>query len=66
MKKIRLNMEELRVESFAISAGTVEEGTVKAHARPTLDQTCPDTCKYTCDTHICPCRISENFTGCYC
>jgi hypothetical protein len=55
MKKIRLNLDDLKVESFVTTPES--EGVVKGYSCPTCDgptcaATCPATCPQTCDT--CP------------
>jgi hypothetical protein len=52
MKKLRLNCEELRVESFPTAAAAEESGTVNAHAATLLPPSCPATCQ-TYDDTIC-------------
>jgi len=62
MKKIKLNLDDLKVESFVT---TPEAGGVQGYSCPscaatcaTCDATCPYTCPPSCDT--CP------FTDCSC
>lgn len=53
MKKLRLNADSLRVESFPTAAAAVETGTVHAHA-PTLElRTCPAALCQTYDDTLC-------------
>ena len=46
MKKLRLEMDALVVESFDTAAAAKGAGTVEAHATPR--QSCQDTCQNTC------------------
>lgn len=59
MKKVRLTLDDLRVDSFQTSGGRREEGTVFGEqctcqtnctcpGCPTCDYTCPNTCWETC------------------
>ena len=51
MRKLSLDLNEIRVESFATSRTTDPAGTVHAHeteARPTPCISCRDTCADTC------------------
>ena len=57
MKKIRLDVDELHVESFAAATGNGETGTVKAHA-PSEHATC--------ETLVCPCQVSQDVSDCVC
>jgi hypothetical protein len=62
---MKLNADELRVESFAIAAETAENGTVKGYDgsnRPS----CGDTCNNTCQTYACACLVSVGVTYCAC
>jgi hypothetical protein len=52
MKKLRLNAEELRVESFPTAECTEEAGTVHAQAATLLPPSCPVGCQ-TYDDTIC-------------
>ncbi|MGD8778809.1 MAG: pinensin family lanthipeptide [Ignavibacteria bacterium] len=50
MKKLKLNLEELKVESFIThSKGSINNGTVHGNATgeigTTCDNTCPDSCE---------------------
>ena len=66
MKKMKLSVDALRVESFAVASQSAErEGTVHAHAR-TDRYTCPATCEATCQTQVCPCPFSIDVTRCVC
>jgi hypothetical protein len=65
MKKMNLNADELRVESFAIAAGTAENGTVNGHGGTTR-QTCADSCDDTSQTYACACLVSVGPTYCFC
>ncbi|HET7234220.1 MAG TPA: hypothetical protein VFJ16_29675 [Longimicrobium sp.] len=53
MKKVKMDLDELRVESFA--AGFPEppgKGTVEAHGTGANQNTCWNTCPYTCSHEI--------------
>jgi hypothetical protein len=50
MKKLRLNVDELAVESFAVAAGDALRGTVLARAGAN-GEPCPRTDESTCDPH---------------
>lgn len=64
MPKLKLELEELRVESFETAEGAVERGTVRGHYRLTdlcsradgftcfesCGGTCVETCGASCDT----------------
>lgn len=67
MEKVRLTIDELRVQSFTTSdAPSQHRGTVHAHENPTdeLDCTAGDTCYATC-AFSCDC-ITEDCTAiCY-
>ena len=56
MKKMKLNVDELCVESFAVAVGNGETGTVKAYA-PT---------QATCETLVCPCQVTQDMSNCVC
>ena len=56
MRKLRLSVDELCVESFAVAVGNGEPGTVKAYA-PT---------NATCETFVCPCQVTEAMSDCVC
>ncbi|HEX8695608.1 MAG TPA: pinensin family lanthipeptide [Longimicrobium sp.] len=52
MRKLRLKLDALRVESFETAAAAPREaGTVHGHARPTRQQ---QTCDLTCEGDGCP------------
>ncbi|HEX2206859.1 MAG TPA: hypothetical protein VHG93_04200 [Longimicrobium sp.] len=64
MHKLKLVMDDLRVESFDTTAAAGEKGTVFGEqctcysdctcpGCPTCDGTCPATCPYTCDDRTC-------------
>lgn len=57
MKKVRLEVDQLAVETFAAGVGErVEGGTVEARLTGnTCADTCWNTCPYTC-SHELPCR----------
>jgi len=56
MRKLRLSVDELCVESFAVAVGNGEPGTVKAYA-PTAA---------TCETLVCPCQVTQAVSDCVC
>ena len=67
MKKIKLNVDGLRVESFETERAAEGTGTVRAaEAASGRPWTCDPSCDFTCDTMACPCRVSEHPTMCYC
>ena len=64
---MKLNVDELHVESFAIVAEAAENGTVKGHEAPTAPHpTCDRTCGDTCQTYACACLVSVGPTYCFC
>lgn len=66
MKKMKLSMDELHVESFSIEAASAEAGTVKANEYTGKVFTCDPSCDPSCRTMACPCLVSEYFTQCIC
>lgn len=55
MKKLRMKLDELRVDTFATGGHLAARGTVQGHygtthtqAGETCDYTCGDTCQNTC------------------
>ena len=67
MRKIRLSVDELRVESFAVATGDEETGTVKGHAPNSGQDTCGHTCDdATCETLVCPCQVTQAVSDCVC
>ena len=54
MRKLKLDTDTLRVESFVAQAAPAGEGTVHAHATPYTY--CGNTCAATCATH-CDCTF---------
>lgn len=53
MRKVKLDLDELRVESFAAGfPEPVAKGTVQAHATQPNQATCWNTCPYTCSHEI--------------
>ena len=60
MNKLKLNLEELGVESFDTQAGVKEKGTVVGEQQCSCAgtcypaPTCANTCAYTCDDATCP------------
>jgi hypothetical protein len=59
MKKLRLNCEELRVESFPTAPATDEPGTVEAHAAT------PD-CTATLVGNSCPRATCQTYDDTFC
>jgi len=55
MKKLRLTIDSLRVDSFSSEPVREQSGTVQAHDAETELQTCLFTCQNTCETWICFC-----------
>src|SRR4028118_544107 len=64
MLKLKVVMDDLRVESFDTTAAAKEKGTVigaectcysacTCPGCPSCDATCPDTCAYTCNDRTC-------------
>jgi hypothetical protein len=62
--KLKLNLEQLTVDSFDTTATQKERGTVFGEqctcytqctcpGCPSCDATCPNTCAYTCDDNTC-------------
>ena len=67
MKKLRLNVDELCVQSFAVATGNGETGTVQAHAPSGGQNTCGHTCdNATCETLVCPCQVTQDMSDCVC
>jgi hypothetical protein len=67
MKKMKLNADELRVESFSIAREAAKDGTVHGHAGgPSTRPTCADSCDHTCQTYACACLVSIGPTYCFC
>ncbi|HEX6749642.1 MAG TPA: hypothetical protein VF092_20285 [Longimicrobium sp.] len=56
MKKVKLSLDTLSVESFAVVAESAEKGTVLAHRPSGMPFTC-DTCGATCLTD-CTCPVT--------
>ncbi len=74
MKKLKLNLEDIKIESFQTSEVKIEKGTVQANAsgshihchdcEETFAGTCLGTCVWqdpTCDPTS-PCQVSCNLT----
>lgn len=62
MKKMRLDTEALRVQSFAVAEVQTRAGTVWGHDD---DGTIRDSCGgRTCDTVICVCVVSQDRSAC--
>lgn len=74
MKKIRLDLEQLAVESFATArARRAEKGTVRAHDSGTEAWSCEQYCTFGCYSHsglevgcICPPHWGTNNLTCSC
>lgn len=66
MKKLHLDLAELRVESFEAVAGAEGRGTVEANAF--TQQTCPRqfTCGHTCDLNDLSCNGQNTCYGPHC
>ncbi|HEX8690810.1 MAG TPA: hypothetical protein VF746_00065 [Longimicrobium sp.] len=70
MKKLKLEAEDLRVESFPTAEGEAEEGTVHAHATRfqtggcwSCDARCIETAPETCDNSLdyCTCACTDDW-----
>jgi hypothetical protein len=67
MKKIRLKVDELCVESFTVATGNGETGTVKAYVPNSGQDSCGHTCDDpTCETLVCPCQVTQDMSNCVC
>ena len=65
MRKMKLNADDLRVESFAAAEGSAWGGTVRGHDGPPPSR--PQTCDNpTCETLICPCQVTQDVSNCVC
>lgn len=53
MKKLRLEIDELRVESFATDHSAHEQGTVQAHVGTLVGGSCPAVTCQTYDDTLC-------------
>jgi hypothetical protein len=60
-KKLRLNVDELKVEAFATADGAVERGTVHGRDNTAADCTWDG---YSCEGQFCPLTYPAN--SCYC
>lgn len=65
MKKLKLEIDSLEIESFSTAAGQEPAGTVEAHATrnqntcgATCDASCFGSCDHTCD-YTCKCVFTE-------
>ena len=65
MKKVKLSLDALAVESFTVAAEMAEKGTVDAHQPSGKPFTC-NTCQATCQTMACPCLVSNGVVSCFC
>ncbi len=68
MKKLKLNLEDLKVESFETSSKSINKGTVHGNGDTVVDRTCEEyhTCggQNSCDPTNCPgCHVT-NYTQC--
>lgn len=61
MKKLKLEIETLSVQSFATGAASVDAGTVHAHAATRNQATC-QSCQNSCELFTCD--ASCQFTAC--
>ena len=50
MRKLKLDLEKIRIESLATERVGGSRGTVQAHSGPT----CADSCDGVCGTYFCP------------
>jgi hypothetical protein len=66
MKKVKLSLDALAVESFAVVNEADEQGTVEAHEAPTGKPFTCNTCAATCQTMACPCPVSNGLPSCFC
>jgi hypothetical protein len=67
MKKLRLEIEEIQVETFEVAEDTHGRGTVQGH-QPTVGDTCSCDCSAddVCSLDVCTGYAhSCNFTDCY-
>lgn len=63
MKKLALNLSDLKVDSFQLDSAEAERGTVNGHMSDGVCtglqcsgiKTCNFTCEHTCETHVCIC-----------
>ncbi len=63
MKKLALNVNDLKVDTFQLDKAEAERGTVNGHMSDavctglpcTQLRTCNFTCEHTCETHVCIC-----------
>ncbi len=66
MKKVKLSLDELAVESFSVEGADAGSGTVRANEAATGQPFTCDSCEFTCRTIACPCLVSEDVTACVC
>lgn len=74
MKKIRLDLEQLAVESFATARGRgAEKGTVRGHDDRGEAYSCEKDCSWGCTSHsgldawcICQPQVNTNDHSCSC
>ncbi|HEX8904800.1 MAG TPA: hypothetical protein VF771_08170 [Longimicrobiaceae bacterium] len=59
MKKLALDIDTLRVESFEVAAAAPTRGTVRAH-----DGTWGETCVTQCVTGPCDCVVTIEYGSC--
>jgi len=63
---MRLKVDELRVESFAVAEAGAEPGTVgglEEQQPPSRPHTCDNP---TCETLVCPCQVTQDISNCVC
>jgi hypothetical protein len=76
MNKLKLQLDDLAVESFDTACRAKDKGTVFGEqctcytvctcpGCPTCDATCPNTCYYTCDDNTCA-DTCGGLSYCYC
>lgn len=64
MKKLKLQLDDLRVDGFSTTPAGEDRGTVVGHSHYTWCwQTCPNTCAQTCDDPSCVLSCAESCGG---
>ena len=53
MRKLKLDLDVLAVESFAMDAAREKPGTVRGHDSDSGHQTCADSCDGVCGSYCC-------------
>ncbi len=66
MRKLRLELEQLRVESFVATTGAGDDGTVVAHLKETDPRACPQTEGWNCSKIIVCIETEYDTCGCSC